>query len=125
MTVKQQISKKKLTGGKIFRHGKINRYELGRDYIPTRLSDKNKIKSLRVMGGNKKLILLNAKYVNVVVDKKSRKIEIENVIENKANPNFVRRNIITKGSVLKTKLGKVIVTSRPGQDGIVNGKLLK
>jgi len=47
-----------------------------------------------------------------------------NVTENFANPNLVRRNILTKGTVVETKLGKVKITSRPGQEGTVNGKLL-
>ena len=56
--------------------------------------------------------------------KKVKKAKIKVVVENKANVNFVRRNIITKGSVVNTKLGKVRVTSRPGQEGFVNGVLI-
>ena len=37
---------------------------------------------------------------------------------------LVRRNIITKGSIVETKLGKAKVTCRPGQEGSVNGVLL-
>ena len=47
-----------------------------------------------------------------------------NVIENKANPNYVRRNIITKGAIVETSAGKAKVTSRPGQDGVINGVLI-
>ena len=46
------------------------------------------------------------------------------VIENTANPNYVRQNIITKGSVIETEKGKAKVTSRPGQHGVVNAVLL-
>ena len=46
------------------------------------------------------------------------------VIENSANPNYVRQNIITKGSVIETEKGKAKVTSRPGQHGVVNAVLI-
>ncbi|MCI4362340.1 MAG: 30S ribosomal protein S8e, partial [Thermoplasmata archaeon] len=36
------------------------------------------------------------------------------------NPNYVQRNIVTKGAILETELGLVRVRSRPGQDGVVN-----
>ena len=47
-----------------------------------------------------------------------------NVIENPSNPHLVRRNILTKGAVVETKLGKAKVTSRPGQEGTLNGVLI-
>jgi len=37
----------------------------------------------------------------------------------------VRRNIITKGAILQTDLGKVRVTNRPGQEGVINGILVE
>jgi len=37
----------------------------------------------------------------------------------------VRRNILTKGAVVKTEIGLAKVTSKPGQDGIVNAVLMK
>jgi small subunit ribosomal protein S8e len=47
------------------------------------------------------------------------------VVENQANPHFVRRNIVTKGAVVETELGRVRITSRTGQDGVVNAVLIK
>ncbi|MEK6848627.1 MAG: 30S ribosomal protein S8e, partial [Nanoarchaeota archaeon] len=41
-----------------------------------------------------------------------------------ANRHFIRRNIMTKGSVIDTELGKARITSRPGQDGVVNAVLI-
>jgi small subunit ribosomal protein S8e len=46
------------------------------------------------------------------------------VKNNPANPFFARRNITTKGAVIETDIGDAIVTSRPGQDGIVNARLI-
>ena len=56
--------------------------------------------------------------------KKIQKTEVLTVVDSPANRNFIRRNIITKGSILETKLGKVKVTSRPGQEGMLNGVLI-
>ena len=79
----------------------------------------------RVVGANQKLSLLSAHEINLADKKgKTTKIEILNVVENPANPNLVRRNIITKGCIVETKLGKARVTSRPGQEGSVNGVLI-
>jgi small subunit ribosomal protein S8e len=46
------------------------------------------------------------------------------VKSNPANPFFARRNITTKGAVVETEIGDAVVTSRPGQDGLVNAKLI-
>ena len=43
--------------------------------------------------------------------------------ENPANPNYVRRNLLTKGAIIKTELGNARILSRPGQDGTINAVL--
>jgi small subunit ribosomal protein S8e len=45
-------------------------------------------------------------------------------VENQANIHYVRRNIINKGAIIETNLGKARVTSRPGQTGTINAVLL-
>ena len=64
--------------------------------------------------------------INVVdpESNKSETVEIITVLENSADPNYVRRNIITKGAIVETSAGKAKVTSRPGQDGVLNGVLV-
>ena len=47
------------------------------------------------------------------------------VTENHANPNYVQRNIINKGAVIQTELGDAKITSRMGQDGVVNAVLIE
>jgi len=46
------------------------------------------------------------------------------VKSNPANPFYIRRNIVTKGAVIETELGDALVTNRPGQNGMVNAKLI-
>jgi len=47
------------------------------------------------------------------------------VLENPANRHFVRRNILTKGTIIETVKGKAKITGRPGQEGMVNAVLIK
>ena len=52
-------------------------------------------------------------------------MEIKDVLENPANPHYVRRDIITKGAIVITDIGKARITSRPGQHGVVNAVLIE
>ncbi len=100
------------------------RYEIGSYFTSTRLSQEEKRRVDRTRGGNEKIRLLYAKYANVITKNGYKKVAIKGVIESKDNRNFARLNIITKGSLIDTELGKAIVTSRPGQDGVINAKLV-
>ena len=124
MTQWQLPPKKKTTGGAIKKHGKKNRYQRGRDYLPTRVGE-TKIKEIRSRGGNKKLIALSTNIANVAVNGKYQKTKILSVTDNPADSQFVRRNIITKGAIIETEIGKARVTSRPGQTGIVNAVFIE
>ena len=79
------------------------------------------------MGGSKKSRLLSSDIVNVYdpKTKKYEKLKIETVKENPANSNFIRRNIMTKGAIVKTSKGNARITSRPGQEGSINAILVK
>jgi len=62
-----------------------------------------------------------------VYDPKQKKVLKTNVLTVKANPsnpNYVQRNIINKSAIVGTDLGDVLITSRPGQDGALNGVLI-
>ena len=85
--------------------------------------EKRKIK--RVKGGNRKIFLLRAKFVNLQDKGKTKKIEIKNVIETPSNRFLARQNILTKGTIVETEAGKVKITNRPTQEGIINGILVK
>ncbi|MDI6721795.1 MAG: 30S ribosomal protein S8e [Candidatus Aenigmarchaeota archaeon] len=124
MTKWQLRSKRKITGGLLRRHMKKKRYQRGRDFVPVHVAETKKRK-LRAKGGGEKISLLAANVANVVIGGKFQKAKIVRVIENKADSQFVRRNIITKGAIIETDAGKARVTSRPGQDGVVNAVLLQ
>jgi len=84
------------------------------------------MKISRTRGGNKKIRLLAAKHANVSNLKtgKTQKAEILRVIENPANIDYDRRGVMTKGTIIETPLGRALITSRPGQGGIINATLL-
>jgi small subunit ribosomal protein S8e len=70
---------------------------------------------------------MRARYANVATRSTGtiRKVVIETVEENGANPNYVRRNLLTKGAVIRTEAGRARIVSRPGQDGVINAILIE
>jgi len=125
MVITQSRSKRKSTGGRYIAARKKKEYEGGKMPTLTRLG-KVKQKTDKGKGGNLKIRLLTADTANVTDPKtnKSSKAKIETVLESPANRHFIRRNIIIKGSVIQTDKGKARVTSRPGQNGIINAVLV-
>ncbi|MHA1238344.1 MAG: 30S ribosomal protein S8e [Candidatus Odinarchaeia archaeon] len=121
----QGRSARKPSGGRLRPYRGKRLYELGREPTETVLGEP-KLKFVRVRGGGKKLRLVSTNYANVVDPKtgKVQKVEIESVEDNVASVDYKRRGVITKGAIIKTKLGLARVTSRPGQHGIVNAVLI-
>ena len=115
-------SARKVSGGRYRPFRTKRKYELAGYPANTKLETQTKVTTKRMLGGHFKQTLLTTKAINVSDSKgKVTMTEIVNVVENPANPNLVRRNIITKGAVVETKLGKMRVTSRPGQEGALYG----
>jgi small subunit ribosomal protein S8e len=116
--------KRKDSGGKKRVNRKKRRFEKGFFPAETALG-KQKNKIIRKHGGNEKNRLLSVDQVNISdTSGKTSKVEILRVIENPANVDYDRRGVITKGTMIATSLGTARVTSRPGQDGIVNAILV-
>lgn len=117
---------KKISGGKYIKRRKKKAYELPGQKKVVKLSEKEKRKTKRVRGGNVKAILLSTKEINVALkDKKTKKAKIKNVLETPSNRFLARQDVITKGTIVETDLGKVRVTNRPTQDGVLNGILVE
>ncbi len=117
---------RKTSGGKYKKHRKRKSYERIGQRTNVKLGEKEKKKGKRVMGGNKKTHLLNVKFVNLVSSKgKNQRAEIKNVFQTPSNRFLARQNIITKGTIVETDKGKVKITNRPSQEGMVNGILVK
>lgn len=115
---------RKISGGKYHKLRKKKHYETPGQKRIVKIGDEKK-KKLRTRGGNKKISILKTKKINIVLEGKVKKAEIKNVLETPSNRFFARQKILTKGTIIETDLGKVKITNRPSQEGMVNGILLK
>jgi small subunit ribosomal protein S8e len=122
----QGRSIRKRSGGRIRLHRKKRPFEIGRERQFTILTEPKR-SLIRTRGADQKNRLLGSDIANVVDPKtrKTKKVKILTVVENHANPFYVRRNIINKGAIIETELGKARVTSRPGQHGLINAILIE
>lgn len=118
----QGRSPKKRTGGRRRTVRKKRLHQLGRSPTETRIGEPT-LKTVDARGGQTKVRAISTDAANVATDEGTVNATIENVVENSANPNYVRRNIITKGAIIETDAGRARVTSRPGQTGQVNAVL--
>ncbi len=125
MAISQLSARTKPSGGKYRLFRKKKQRELGRLPSLTKVG-KTRKKVLRTMGNHRMARLMAADTANLYdpKTKKYEQVKIKTITDNPANRHFVRRNIMTKGSVIETEKGKAKITSRPGQDGVVNAVLI-
>jgi small subunit ribosomal protein S8e len=119
---------KKPSGGKKRRVRKTKKKALGGGPPQIPKLGENDVRYVeRVRGGNKKVRLREARYANVYVPKERKhvKAKILSIVSTPANPDFAKRNLIVKGAIIQTEIGKAVVTSRPGQDGVINAVLIE
>jgi len=112
------------TGGRKRRFNDKRLCHVGGVFTATKVSATDLRRERRKRGGTIGLKLKKAVSINVVSKTGVKKAKISKVLQSH-NPEFVRMNIITKGTVVETELGKVRVTNRVGQDGIINGVLIQ
>ena len=117
-------STRKRTGGRLKHVRNRRKHELGRYPAETQVGEP-RLKAIDARGRTEKVRALGTNVANVNTGEKTVTTSINDVVENDANPNYVRRNIITKGAVIDTDEGLARVTSRPGQDGQVNAVALE
>ncbi|MCD6445721.1 30S ribosomal protein S8e [Candidatus Bathyarchaeota archaeon] len=119
------LHKRKPSGGRKKPYRAKRKFEMGSFPTETILGEtKKKIK--RGRGGNIKIKVLSDKYACVSDPKsgKTEKTEILRVVKNPVNVDYDRRGVITKGAIIETPLGLARVTSRPGQNGVINAVLI-
>ena len=104
------------TGGRRRPKRDRRKHELGSEPTETQIGE-TELKTVDARGGQTKVRAIRSNVADVV------SAEISDVIENPADPNYARRNIITRGAVIETTEGEARVTSRPGQDGQINAVL--
>ena len=124
------ISRRKPSGGRLKRPNRYRgkrRTEVSIEAQYAYIGEKDDRKMYRKNAGSQTTRLLSANTVNVNIPNEGTTVKatINSVIANDADPNFIRRNIVTKGSIVDTSMGKVKITSRPGMHGVASGILLE
>jgi small subunit ribosomal protein S8e len=115
---------RKVTGGKYVKQRKKKKYERAGQKRTVKLGEEKR-KTVRTKGGNIKTYLLKSNFINVESKGKTKKVEIKNVLETPSNRFLARQNVLTKGTIVETELGKIKVTNRPTQEGNINGILIE
>ncbi len=125
MALSQSRPRRKQTGALYKDYRKKKQYELGREPSFTKLG-KKRIRTIRTKSANRKLRMLSGDIANLFDPKTKifKLAKIKTITDNPANRHFIRRNIMTKGCVVDTEFGKAKITSRPGQDGVLNAILI-
>ena len=125
MGIWHRRSGRKPTGAKLRRFRSKRKHEMGRTPTET-LMGEPKRRVIDSKGLMSKTPALKLNMVNLTDPKTNETVRVEllDVEENKANMDYQRRKVITRGTIIKTSKGRARVTSRPGQDGIINAVLI-
>jgi len=117
-------SGKKISGG---RYLKPKKKKLAGRQGQTRIvkMGEEKTKLLKTRGGNQKRVSFAQKIANVIQSGKGKKVQIKNVLETPSNTFLARQNILVKGAIIETELGKCKITNRPSQEGNVQAILIE
>ncbi|VVB76090.1 30S ribosomal protein S8e [Candidatus Tiddalikarchaeum anstoanum] len=124
MATSQRRAFKKESGKRYKKDRGKRKFELARPPSLTHVGEKV-VRPFSVRGGNIKQRAVQLNEVTILEGKKKTKAKITSVTANPANRHFIRMAVITKGAIVETDKGKVKVTNRPGQEGHVQGILVK
>ena len=107
----KKVKKRKLTG----RQGQARIVKIG----------DTKTKLLSGRGNTNKLVSFFGNIANVMIKGKAKESKITNVIETPSNTFLARQNILVKGAIIETELGKCKITNRPSQEGNIQAVLIE
>jgi len=116
---------RKISGGKYKKFKKKRLYEKKGQPRLVLLGEEKKRK-IKIMGGKIKTVLLKADKANVMDTKthKAKVVAIKNVVDVPSNRFLARKNVLVKGAIIETELGKAKITNRPSQEGSVQAILI-
>ncbi len=115
---------RKISGGKYHKKKKEKKYEKKGKVRVVKLAEK-KVKTIKTTGGHKKLVSLSQNTMNIIQNRKGKKVKMKTVLETPANRFLARQNVLIRGAIVETELGKARITNRPSQEGIVQGILIE
>ncbi|MFX1561367.1 MAG: 30S ribosomal protein S8e [Promethearchaeota archaeon] len=125
MGVWHRRSTRTASGARLRRFRSRRKHQMGRTPTET-LMGEAKRRTIDSRRKAKKTPGLRLNQVNVTDPSKNVtfRAELQDVEKNEANMDYQRRKVITRGTIIKTSKGRAKVTSRPGQDGIINAVLI-
>jgi small subunit ribosomal protein S8e len=125
MGIWHRRSGRKPTGAKMRKFRSKRKHEMGRTPTETLIGEPKR-RVIDSKGLKSKTPALKLNMVNLTDPKTNQtmRVEILDVEESKANMDYQRRKVITKGTIIQTAQGKAVVTNRPGQDGVLNAVLI-
>ena len=117
---------RKISGGRYKKQRKKKYYEKSGKDRPVKIKETKK-KTLRKRGGKEKTVLITTDTANVIDKKakKAKKAKLLNVLETPSNRFLARQNILLKGAIIATDIGKAKITNRPSQEGSVQAILIE
>ncbi len=118
------LAGRKLTGGKYKRPKKKKKTGRQGQTRIVKLGDR-KSKLLGGRGNTTKLVSFTGNYCNIIIKGKAKSAKITNVLETPANVFLARQNVLVKGAVIETDLGKAKITNRPSQEGQIQAVLIE
>jgi small subunit ribosomal protein S8e len=84
-----------------------------------------KTKLIKGRGSTTKLVSFLGNMANVIIKGKAKKSAIKNVLETPSNTFLARQNVLVKGSIIETELGKARITNRPSQEGNIQAVIIE
>ena len=123
--IQRAIKDRAPSGGRKKEHRGKRLYESGNEATLPRIAKRELTRS-RMKGGKIKARHSTTNIANLY-DPKTKtysKTTIKIVTSNPANRHYVRRNILTQGTIIETDKGKARITNRPGQESSVNAILI-
>ncbi len=125
MGVWHRRSTRTSTGARLKQLRSKRKHQMGRTPTETLMGEPKRI-TIDSRRKAKKTPALKLTQVNVTDAAKNVtfRAELQDVERNPANMDYQRRKVITRGTIIKTSKGRARVTSRPGQDGVLNAILI-
>jgi len=114
---------RKISGGKYKKSRKRRLFEYPRAPRYVKLGEERK-RTIRERSGNLQTILISCNKANVF-DKKTKKAKVAKIKAVLQIPsNRYLKDLLLKGALIETELGKAKITNSPGQEGSVQAVLI-
>jgi len=115
---------RKISGGKYHKQRKKKLYEMPGMPVNIKLGEIKK-KKQRTRGGEFRIVLLSTNKANIF-NPKTKKPQVVNIksITDVPSNRYVK-DVLVKGAIIDTELGKARITNRPGQEGNVQAVLIE